>query len=170
MLATEKQVNYIKSLLSQRRVTDAFRNATIARLGAMPSGEASMTIARLLASPLNPAPELFRSHDEAWPTILEGRYAIEIDGTTKFYKIDKPTEGKWRGCIFVKVFASDELYPIKSQDARNAILGTIALDPAGAARRYGLLIGSCSICGRTLTDDTSRKHGIGPICRESTGW
>jgi hypothetical protein len=30
--------------------------------------------------------------------------------------------------------------------------------------------GSCCVCGRPLTDPESIELGIGPICREKTGW
>jgi hypothetical protein len=32
--------------------------------------------------------------------------------------------------------------------------------------RYGMLIGKCGVCGRTLTDEESRANGIGPVCAE----
>lgn len=103
-----------------------------------------------------------------WPPVSEsinpGRYAVEVDGTLKFYKIDKPTEGRWSGRTFVSVQASDELYPIRSRSARDEILTAIAADPDGAMRRYGREIGRCGHCHRTLTDETSRAMGIGPVC------
>lgn len=37
----------------------------------------------------------------------------------------------------------------------------------GAIAYFGLKTGECSICGRQLTDKTSIKIGIGPICRRS---
>lgn len=39
------------------------------------------------------------------------------------------------------------------------------------AREFGALYGTCMICGRTLTDETSIAHGIGPICEgRMTEW
>lgn len=35
----------------------------------------------------------------------------------------------------------------------------------GAAKRYADEIGSCYRCNKTLTDDESRRLGIGPTCR-----
>lgn len=32
------------------------------------------------------------------------------------------------------------------------------------AREFGALYGTCMVCGRTLTDEVSISHGIGPIC------
>jgi hypothetical protein len=34
-----------------------------------------------------------------------------------------------------------------------------------AATKYGVEIGRCYVCNRTLTDDLSRSLGIGPHCR-----
>ncbi len=40
----------------------------------------------------------------------------------------------------------------------------VCLDPAQAAIAYGKQYGSCSVCGRELTDGESIRRGIGPIC------
>lgn len=45
-----------------------------------------------------------------------------------------------------------------------AALAVIAADPKGAAVRYGQRTGTCSCCGRELTNRTSIEAGIGPIC------
>lgn len=46
----------------------------------------------------------------------------------------------------------------------------MAADPKGAAIATGRLLGSCSCCGRTLTDQVSIDMGIGPICAGKYGW
>jgi hypothetical protein len=46
------------------------------------------------------------------------------------------------------------------------MLKTINLDPKAAAAQHGLESGSCSVCGRDLTDPESIARGIGPICAE----
>lgn len=102
--------------------------------------------------------------------VLEGRYAVEIDGVLKFFKVDKPTEGRWAGYTFVKVQASDDLYNIRDRAYRERILAIIAEDPQGAMLRYGKEIGKCGHCGRTLTNEDSRERGIGPICADKMGW
>lgn len=99
-----------------------------------------------------------------------GRYAVETeDGATNelaFYKVDRPTEGRWAGYVFVKHLVSDEEHRM-SQSAGAAILRKIAAVGAEAASaRYGHEIGECGVCGRTLTNDESRARGIGPVCAE----
>jgi hypothetical protein len=104
--------------------------------------------------------------------IRPGRYAVENEeNILRFYTVDIPTRGNWVGWVFVKVWASDEKHPIKGFDARFAILKKIAAVGAKAAmERFGQEIGACGICGRTLTDPTSIKIGIGPVCRQQSEW
>lgn len=79
------------------------------------------------------------------------------------------------GALYVKT--TDDLYIGKvvgnkfhpnrdaTQSNKEALLN-IAKNPVDAAKAYGKLTGSCSCCGRTLTDPTSIELGIGPICAE----
>ena len=92
--------------------------------------------------------------------VKDGRYAIpKEDGTLMFYSVKK---GKF--ITFVNVWASDARYPIKALPEKKRILEAIAADP-DAGPRFGREIGACYVCGRTLTDETSRALGIGPVCR-----
>lgn len=43
-------------------------------------------------------------------------------------------------------------------------LTVLLTDPEQAARDHGKVTGSCSCCGRGLTDPVSVERGIGPIC------
>lgn len=54
-------------------------------------------------------------------------------------------------------------------DDVKAVLLEAAADPLTAAIRYGKETGSCSCCGRDLTNAESIRLGIGPICREKFG-
>jgi hypothetical protein len=54
-------------------------------------------------------------------------------------------------------------------DDVKSVLIEAASDPLTAAIRYGKETGSCSCCGRDLTNAQSIKLGIGPICREKFG-
>lgn len=58
--------------------------------------------------------------------------------------------------------------PRLSDDVKSVILEA-ASDPLTAAVRYGRETGSCSCCGRDLTNPDSIAAGIGPICREKYG-
>lgn len=96
--------------------------------------------------------------------IMPGRYAIEDDGVLKFYKVDIGKEGKWFGQIFLSIQGGDEFYPITNRKKRNKILNEIMKEGILAMQRYGRELGHCAICGLTLTDEESRRRGIGPIC------
>ena len=104
------------------------------------------------------------------PDVPEGRYALDAEGVVKFYKVDRPEKGKWAGWVFVKALASDNEYPIRNNAEKARILGEIAADVQGAFARYGLEIGACGVCNRTLTDEDSRARGIGPVCMEKMGF
>lgn len=101
----------------------------------------------------------------------EGRYWIvdPHDGAEKFIHVEKPEDGKWQGYTFVKVRASDNLFPVRDKSHREAILGEIAKEPIESMRQYGLKLGVCGCCGRTLTKEISRTIGFGPICCEKLG-
>lgn len=107
-----------------------------------------------------------------------GRYAITgEDGTTDFYKVDRPTEGRWAGRVFVKLLVAhggygDDLAEQRVGYAQTAgVLDRIA--EAGvqeAMERYGRELGHCGHCGRTLTNAESIERGIGPVCAGKMGW
>ncbi|WIC89789.1 hypothetical protein SEA_SAPO_18 [Gordonia phage Sapo] len=99
-----------------------------------------------------------------------GFYAVETgEGATNelaFYKVDRPTEGRWAGYVFVKLQVSDDLQRL-SRDAGHAVVRKVAeVGAANASARYGHELGVCGVCGRTLTNDASRAAGIGPKCAE----
>ena len=102
-----------------------------------------------------------------------GRYAVATeDGATNalaFYKVDRPTEGKWAGYTFVKLILGGHQEQRMSRAAGEAILRKIALDPEAASQAYGREMGQCGRCGLPLTNDESRAYGIGPDCRKK-GW
>lgn len=64
-----------------------------------------------------------------------------------------------------KFHASRECGP----EAQAAVVAAL-IDPLAQAVAYGRLTGSCSCCGRELTDPVSVERGIGPICAEKFGW
>ena len=85
------------------------------------------------------------------------------DGKEKFFRVNKGKD-RWEGYTFLAVQASDFFYPIKSPEHRKAVLAEIAKDPVNAMNQYGIRLGRCGVCNRTLTDRDSILLGIGPIC------
>ena len=99
--------------------------------------------------------------------LCSGHYAIkDINEIIHYYKLNIPVEGKYKNYIFVSVQASDEYYVIKDIELRKNIIAILSLDPIKAMMLYGTTIKQCAICSKTLTNDTSRKRGIGDICYE----
>lgn len=163
--ATDRQIAYIKSLQEERLPED--QRLDDVRLAAITKAGASAMIESLKKRPV-----LKPTTKEIVNTVNvpAGRYAVEDNGTLKFYKVDVPgADSRWYGRTFVKVQASDNEYPVKGEGARR-VLTLIARDPQAAMLRYGREIGSCGHCGRTLTNEESRERGIGPICAGKMGW
>lgn len=112
-----------------------------------------------------PAVEAPAKADLAAYDVPAGRYAVENEtGDLRFYIVDRPTEGRWAGRVFVKVMHSDERSRLFDNAAASVLAKIVAAGPFEAMLRYGREIGSCGHCGRTLTDEASRAAGIGPVC------
>jgi hypothetical protein len=95
----------------------------------------------------------------------EGRFAVVVDGATKFLRIKLMLNGNYAGRVFVDSQASDDYFPVKAPATLTAYLAAVLVDPVAAAKLYADELGVCSRCGRTLTNDESRAWGIGPECR-----
>lgn len=123
------------------------------------------------ASSVSPETDILTSTNV---TVPAGRYAVETEpgavNTLAFYKVDRPTEGRWAGHVFVKHIVSSEEHRL-SRAAGEAVLRKIAAVGAEAASaRYGQELEHCGVCGRPLTNDDSRERGIGPKCAADMGW
>jgi hypothetical protein len=111
-----------------------------------------------------------------------GYYAVTNEGgTLSFFRVDNIVEegNRWDGWAFVQhiVGGTDDLYGEKIGRQRPGetysglfphLLQKVVDDPKGSQETFGRSIGRCGVCGKVLTDETSRAFGIGPICRE--GW
>ena len=99
-----------------------------------------------------------------------GHYAVKADdGDWKFYKVDKPKDGRWAGFTFLKVQASDEYWAVKNPAAQRDVYEAILKDPKEAMLEYTRQIGRCAVCNRTLTNANSIAEGIGPVCAGKMG-
>lgn len=181
-LATERQRAFVNVLIAEKnwRTLSAAYVARIIEISEGKGKPLTKAGASALIDTLMPLPQLFdskRTGGDVRPVefanVPEGRYAVATeDGATNtlaFYRVDRPTEGRWAGYIFVSLMQSDEEQRL-DRNASRAVLAKIAADPAAASVAYGLHIGSCGVCGRTLTNDDSRERGIGPRCAAKLGW
>jgi hypothetical protein len=167
---TDKQVALFNKLCTeiQGQPYTAGFGANVDRKAA----SAAIDAAIKLAKESKPA---FKDQPNLTPTpqvdVPAGRYAVtDNEGTLRFFKLDRPTEGRWAGYTFLKMMASDETYPVRDRAKRDRIIAKIAQDPQEAMLTYGREIGACGHCGRTLTDEQSRAAGIGPVCAGNLGW
>jgi hypothetical protein len=80
--------------------------------------------------------------------------------------------GRNPGALYVKNDQGDYLGKIVGTQYTGKpapALTAIAADPRGEAIKYGQRTGTCSCCGRTLTNEGSIDAGIGPICASKWG-
>lgn len=170
--ATEKQLAFIGRLIVERLEGAYLADAHAILARGINSRLASAWIDTLLAMPKAAKTEAPAAKVAA-PSVdvPAGRYAVENgEGILRFYRVDRPTEGRWAGRVFVNVYASDETYPVRGEAGREVLAAIAAAGTREASLRYGVEIGACGICGRTLTDEESRARGIGPVCADKVGW
>ncbi len=111
---------------------------------------------------------------DAWRTIPvyardNGYYALtDSEGTVRFFKVSRPSRGKYAGRTFIKIQASDDFHDMPWHTGA-AYLDQIAKDPETAGILYGQEIQKCFMCHRTLTDADSRARGFGPDCAKKVG-
>lgn len=125
------------------------------------------------AAPKPTAVERIRTAAACLPDVETAYYAIqEIDFSKdselvwKFYRVDRPQKGKWKGYTFLKVQSSDEFWKVSSLTRVASVLEAIAFNVEKALAEYGHQKGRCGICNRTLTDPESIARGIGPVCAD----
>lgn len=114
-----------------------------------------------------------------YPDVRAGYYAVpSLTGNNDldFFRVDKPEEGYWKGCLFVKRILGGhdpERVAHATAEAWLRNLLAVGIGKRGEAVRkametFGQNMGRCGSCGRTLTDETSRAYGIGPDCRNKS--
>jgi hypothetical protein len=170
-LLTEKQASYLVSLAQTRdsapEVVEGLKIRLEQGLAKFAASQVIDGFKKLPAKPVElndrfqPPVATTNSAKEAPVKVEDGRYAVEEDGTLKFFRV---TNGRKPGYVFLNVQASDEWYPVRNVTRIREVLAIIAKDPKAAMVRYGHELGECGKCGRTLTDEASRAAGIGPIC------
>lgn len=172
-LITPKQESFLMRLARERGLEDEIA-AWLSEEDNATKSAASKKIDELLKMPKPRLPSQGIRFD-----IPEGRYAVEENGDVTFLRIDVPDEEnpKWHGWMFVKRQEGDNFRRIGRQPPDRPYSGSmvkqlkdIEADPKAASLRYGVLLGVCGVCGRTLTDEESRAKGIGPICEKKMRW
>jgi hypothetical protein len=184
-MATPKQNAFMLSLLQERDFSSEARPAWQARIEelhnlgddgfrAMTQRQASAFIEYALGMPMRGrTPEA-----ETQADIPAGYYAVPnsmlnggpTDPGISFFSVDRPKSGTWEGYTFVsrKVGGEQVRMNRRQQDEAKSAIREFGFQEA--SRLYGLKLGHCGVCGRELTNETSREEGIGPKCAGKMGW
>ena len=100
---------------------------------------------------------------------LEGRWDPPVpwfDLRVGLNRYDYSDNGDYAG----KISPEGKFFAIREARAEIAQeLQTLAADPLAALTAHGHQTGSCSCCGRLLTNEESVRLGIGPVCRVRWG-
>ena len=168
---SDKQLSYLTALVGERDLSQlredqqAWLDANSENFETLTVGQASRVIQTLVKLPKLPKPTAIVS--EAESTVPEGYFFVvdPTDNTEKFFRVAYGKVGsRWEGKVFLSVQASDYFYNVKDRSHREAVFQAILVDPVNAMNEYGIRLGRCGVCNRTLTDRDSRLRGIGPIC------
>lgn len=172
--ATPRQLAYVTDLLADRDLSTETRPKYQARVAELVNDEARAALTREAASALIEylltLPKVTRRPAVQTEDIPVGRYAVEINDTLAFVKVDRPEEGRWAGYTFITRQLSDEFVRVPRQQAAGIMDAIRAAGVKESMIRYGQELGVCGDCGRTLTNEESREAGIGPVCRSKNGW
>jgi predicted metal-dependent hydrolase len=138
------------------------------------------TITDLEISQLPPPPEewfeyeyldaLEKAEMEKALEIENGRYAIYIDLKIRFFKVQKG-KGKWKDCTFVSEIigggfdGESKTISVRNRTFRESVILQIYYDKE-ALYRYSQEMVECCYCGRELTDEISKRNGMGSTCRD----
>lgn len=161
--ATPKQLTFVKQLMEDRDLT----GVTVPDVDGLTKTEASQFIDAALRAPFKAKAKVKTTG--GYPDVPEGHYAVPSatgNNDLDFYRVDRPTEGRWAGRTFVKVVIGGHPdYAVKGVHAVAVLNRILDFGVEPAAIQYGQQIGRCYRCNRHLTDETSRRLGIGPDCR-----
>lgn len=146
--ATEKQINFLKSLAAERDVQ-------LPDLENLTKREASTLISSLLGMPKVRKPA-------ADPEISEGIYRNPETG--EIFKVQRAVHGSGR--LYAKKLIVEDHgtgYFARGSEVSVEIKPEWRMSLEDA-KQFGAIYGVCCVCSRTLTNEASIEAGIGPIC------
>jgi len=108
-------------------------------------------------------------------TVPAGSYALEITDSAvgndiAFYQVDRPTEGRWAGFVFVKLLVGGDEQRLSIPNQKAVLRKIAAVGAREASILFGIKTEKCGVCHTRLTNKDSREAGIGPDCRKKFGW
>lgn len=161
---TEKQLRFIAKLYGERPSLDQIVPAT--------KRGASELIDSILRTPKEKASTVGANIDDLLGDVSDGYYALPCKTDTNDLDFIKVATGKDSGKRYIKrVLGGQGNIAISYAEQRAFAKNLYDLhqhagdEPLMNARiLFGMELGRCGCCGRTLTDETSRARGIGPTC------
>jgi hypothetical protein len=153
--ASEKQLAFITKLLNDKDIESSTHTVYLTAISSVITTNpdtltkvaASKAIDILLSQPS-------KAHAKASTKLKPGFYSLN----DKVYKVILAPQ---TGNTYAKVFTSDGW--VYAQGAVKTLVNAPALT-LEEAKKYGRIYGTCIVCSRTLTDESSISAGIGPIC------
>jgi hypothetical protein len=133
---SESQRSYLKSLLDRKdmpgvdaakldSVWKSLRISEDQEEYGMSRGQASKPINWCLSRYDKPREnsKVEHAHNAELPDVPAGRYAVDNeDGILRFYSVDRPNQGKWKGFTFLNVWTNNEQHPARGIAAARTIL------------------------------------------------
>ena len=153
---TQKQVDFIHSLLTRHELTETNRQSVDAALTrGISKLEASQMIDWLKTLPRKAQPSAPKTED----VNLEGMH--RLDG--RIFKVQVAVHGSGR--LYAKELKQyGEEWSFEFAPGMIYKLSSATKMTLEEAKEFGALYGTCCVCGRTLTNETSIEEGIGPVC------
>jgi hypothetical protein len=116
-----------------------------------------------------PAPAAEANQPTETTDVPAGYYATASrtgNNDLDFWRVDRPETGKWAGYTFVKrIIGGHDPIRLRGAEAKQALATIAATGIEAAGKAYASAIGNCYACNRELTDEESRRVGLGPVCR-----
>lgn len=184
LFASEKQISFLNSLLTERELTMQDRDELRLALPTMEKKQASLLIDTLLKLPKRTEKVTFTTTgkspmQEALASAPKSKYAIPADevdvnltettlhGDMLFIEVKE-----YMGNLYMRRLTGSvggfTRHKVNSTDAIE-IMNVITKDPYKYARTFGEVYSCCGSCGAELTDPVSRKLQLGPECRKKFG-
>lgn len=156
--ATERQIAFIATLVKEREI-DSIPTSTldVARAEVM-AREFTMVAARTLINALMTCPKI-KTKTEAPVDPPEGMHRLGH----VIYKVQRAIHGS--GNLYAKRLTKyGDKWKFEYAPGGIHKLSADTKMTLEQAKKFGMLYGTCCVCGRTLTDENSIKAGIGPVC------
>lgn len=176
---SERQVDYILSLLKDRDIDPDLAQTHRENLAAMDKRQASSLIESLLRLPRLPKVRMPNPLQTTLSAIQKSKYAVpvselshidfdfELHGDLLFIEVRE-----YMGTLYMRRLTGSlggfTRHKMSSQDVMS-IVSVISKDAYKYVRLFGTHYSCCGSCGAELTDPESRSLQLGPECRKKFG-